>query len=197
MTPEVDNIINTDIRKAYTIINSSNSLKDKSPHRPEILGLATPLAPTLPACSNLIPIASVRSVKSEEIKNEHSSMVESERQARKAMIKETHNIDLKTDEEWTYTPPKYYNVKESSVAALESYKYVTLYKHNKRTNRTVRYFVCQYPNCDKKFNKSWNFIDHMRMHNGEKPYTCGHCGKQFTQKGNFNKHCRIHTTSDS
>lgn len=97
------------------------------------------------------------------------------------------------DEEWTYTPPQYYNVKTTSVEALDSYKYTIMYKHNKKSGRTVRYFLCQYDNCDKKFNKSWNFIDHMRMHNGEKPYKCKDCGKEFTQKGNFNKHCRIHS----
>lgn len=193
----LQNFMNTDNRQEYTIINNLGGVGDKSHQRPDSIPSLNMLAAALPSCDILTPRASVRVSKSEEIKNEQSSMVESERQARKAMIKEVHNIDLKTDEEWTYTPPKYYNVKETSMAALNSYKYVTLYKHNKRTNRTIRYFVCQYHNCDRKFNKSWNFIDHMRMHNGEKPYTCNHCGRQFTQKGNFNKHCRIHSTSDS
>lgn len=115
-----------------------------------------------------------RGSKSEEVKDRESIIMDEQRQAKKAMIKEAHQIDLNEDEEWTYTAPKYYNVKETSVNALESYKYITLYKHNKKTNRTVRYFVCQYESCDKKFNKSWNFIDHMRMHNNEKPYTCVH-----------------------
>ena len=106
----------------------------------------------------------------------------------------TGNASDESGDEWTFTTPSNYNVKHASVVALDNYKYITKYKHNRRSGRTVRYFLCQYPDCDKKFNKSWNFIDHMRMHNGEKPYQCSHCGKQFTQKGNFNKHCRIHTS---
>ena len=49
-----------------------------------------------------------------------------------------------SNDEWTSTPPQYYNVKTTSMQALESYKYITTYKHNKKSGRTVRYFICQY-----------------------------------------------------
>lgn len=117
---------------------------------------------------------------------------EEQKVSKRPKMSESEESDV--DDEWTYTAPQYYNVKNASVKALDSYKYITKYKHNRRSGRTVRYFLWQYPECDKKFNKSWNFIDHMRMHNGEKPYQCSHCGKQFTQKGNFNKHWRIHAS---
>lgn len=124
-----------------------------------------------------------------------SEMVHEEIKKAKRAKRNDPNCSDDSDDEWTFTPPQYYNVKTTSVQALESYKYTTMYKHNKKSGRTVRYFLCQYEKCDKKFNKSWNFIDHMRMHNGEKPYKCSHCQKEFTQKGNFNKHCRIHNES--
>lgn len=88
-------------------------------------------------------IGEKRSARSEEIKEANFDI---KNKTIKLIRKNSEQSDLNDDEEWTYRAPKYYNVKESSVSALDSYKYVTIYKHNKRTNRTVRYFVCQYEN---------------------------------------------------
>uniref|UniRef100_A0A7S3J6J6 C2H2-type domain-containing protein n=1 Tax=Euplotes harpa TaxID=151035 RepID=A0A7S3J6J6_9SPIT len=55
-----------------------------------------------------------------------------------------------------------------------------------------RVFVCKYDGCEREFGKAWNFLDHARMHEGSKPYSCAHCGKDFTQKGNMLKHLRLH-----
>lgn len=35
-------------------------------------------------------------------------------------------------------------------------------------------YICKYPECDKKFTKAWNALDHMRMHEGIRPYKCQH-----------------------
>lgn len=49
---------------------------------------------------------------------------------------------------------------------------------------------------NKQFNKTWNIVDHLRMHEGIRPYRCHLWEKLFTQKGNLQKHLRQHVTSD-
>lgn len=75
---------------------------------------------------------------------------------------------------------------------LEQYKYDTVtYYDEKKERQTVEY-KCGYPGCGKILQKPWNLLDHVRMHEGVKPFTCQWCGKGFTQKGNLKKHCRQH-----
>ena len=54
--------------------------------------------------------------------------------------------------------------------------------------RFIISYDCKYSGCGKKFTKIWNLLDHVRMHEGIKPYECKLCNKTFTQKGNFKKH---------
>lgn len=52
-------------------------------------------------------------------------------------------------------------------------------------------YVCRHNNCGKEFTKTWNLQDHLRMHQGIKPYACTQCNRRFTQKGNLVRHQAI------
>lgn len=68
------------------------------------------------------------------------------------------------------------------------------FKHKKHKiydfdiHRHVITYTCEYEGCGKEFNKTWNLLDHVRMHEGIKPFQCSICQKEFTQKGNLRKH---------
>ena len=58
-------------------------------------------------------------------------------------------------------------------------------------------YICRYKNCDKEFTKTWNLLDHVRMHEGIKPFACTLWGKTFTQKGNLKKHNIVQHSTES
>ena len=128
--------------KPQTISNDHSTLYNQELKLQPLINKGMSILPhPVPNPSQIILESRNLGSKSEEVKNEQSFLIGQGRQVSKAFVKKSLNFDLKDDEEWTYTPPKFYNVKESSVSALDSYKYITIYKHNKKTNRTVRYFL--------------------------------------------------------
>ncbi|CAI2387754.1 unnamed protein product [Moneuplotes crassus] len=82
--------------------------------------------------------------------------------------------------------------KLESDIVLDKYKHSITYKKTRRTGRKNRIIHCEYQDCRMQFSKTWNFIDHARMHLGQKPYKCSICHKGFTQQGNLKKHEEIH-----
>uniref|UniRef100_A0A3P8XQX9 C2H2-type domain-containing protein n=1 Tax=Esox lucius TaxID=8010 RepID=A0A3P8XQX9_ESOLU len=47
--------------------------------------------------------------------------------------------------------------------------------------------------CGKTFNQKWQFSAHKQTHTGEKQFSCDDCGKSFSMKGNLTVHKLTHT----
>ena len=80
---------------------------------------------------------------------------------------------------------------------LKPFKHKKIKTYDFKLHRHIITYVCDYENCGKEFAKTWNLLDHVRMHEGIKPYQCQKCGKEFTQKGNLKKHLLIQHSKQS
>ena len=92
------------------------------------------------------------------------------------------------------------------ISRLAGYKYEHKFVYNQKTMRTNTVLTCKYGNCNKVYNKTWDLLDHMRKHTGEKPYQWKTCLKvrssffglflmflkRFSQRGNVIKHKKMH-----
>jgi uncharacterized Zn-finger protein len=82
------------------------------------------------------------------------------------------------------------NVK--NLESLDGFPYKVQYRPNPKNGKMVVVYTCNYSGCKKEFLRTWNLLDHLRMHTGVRPYACQFCGKSFTQKGNMRKHLLQH-----
>ena len=86
------------------------------------------------------------------------------------------------------------NMLKSKINAkfLKNYQCRIEERRNERGGITT-YYICKYEGCNKEFTRTWSIIDHVRMHEGVRPYVCKFCSRSYTQKGNMIKHMRRHT----
>ena len=76
---------------------------------------------------------------------------------------------------------------------LKHYQYEKYVEIEEVTHKEKISYVCKYNEWNKVFTKTWNLLDHVRMHEGIRPFKCKHWPKSFTQKGNLKKHQIQHT----
>ena len=75
---------------------------------------------------------------------------------------------------------------------MKDFPYDYEYKRNPDNGKLLIVYACRYDNCGKEFLRTWNLLDHARMHQGVKPHVCQICSKTFTQEGNLRKHIYRH-----
>mmetsp|Transcript_33325 Transcript_33325/g.32773 ORF Transcript_33325/g.32773 Transcript_33325/m.32773 type:complete len:89 (+) Transcript_33325:253-519(+) len=55
---------------------------------------------------------------------------------------------------------------------LADFKYNTITKYDEVKEKEVLEYQCGYEGCRKVLQKPWNLLDHLRMHEGVKPFEC-------------------------
>lgn len=64
-------------------------------------------------------------------------------------------------------------------------------KHRMKAPKNEFPYECEF--CKKKFRRSTNFKNHVRVHTGIRPFDCKECGKRFSQAAYLVIHTRTHT----
>mmetsp|Transcript_18167 Transcript_18167/g.16071 ORF Transcript_18167/g.16071 Transcript_18167/m.16071 type:complete len:203 (+) Transcript_18167:38-646(+) len=101
---------------------------------------------------------------------------------------ENHNLDISQSEKRLSNLSK----SKMNMKLLKDYNCSVEKKRNTKGGITTVY-TCQYNKCYKEFTRTWSILDHVRMHEGIRPYICNYCNRTYTQKGNMLKHMKRHT----
>ena len=74
---------------------------------------------------------------------------------------------------------------------LKGHQYEIVENPDRESCRNSRIYICKYGDCRKSFTKTWNLVDHFRIHTKEKPFECEVCKKKFSQKCNLKRHIKL------
>ena len=80
----------------------------------------------------------------------------------------------------------------SNLEQLRGYPFSSEYRKNSKNGKMIVVYKWDFDGCGKEFLRTWNLLDHIRMHFGERPFSCQYCRKTFTQRGNLRKHLQQH-----
>ena len=76
--------------------------------------------------------------------------------------------------------------KTFAVSANYKRHHNTLHIGRKKQKHGVKHFKCDV--CEKFLRSKWHLANHIRIHTGDKPYSCEICGKSFTEKNSLKRH---------
>lgn len=88
-----------------------------------------------------------------------------------------------------------YSKADINMQLLKDFQYAIEHKISSK-GRSNTVYVCKHEGCNKEFMRTWNLLDHVRMHEGIKPNICPYCYKGFTQRSNLRKHLKIHVNPE-
>jgi hypothetical protein len=64
------------------------------------------------------------------------------------------------------------DINMSILEKLNSHPCHIMHAFNPGTKRMNKVITCLYAGCGKKFTKTWNVLDHFKIHTGDKPFIC-------------------------
>jgi uncharacterized Zn-finger protein len=80
--------------------------------------------------------------------------------------------------------PKYYRLVADTSGAADKCK-----------QPRKQILVCKFLKCRATFSKVSSLIDHLLVHNADRPYICKTCGNSFAQLGNLRRHALTHSAT--
>ena len=83
------------------------------------------------------------------------------------------------------------------LSELQGFDYIVEERADEKDGKPSVVYICKHEGtCNQEFQRSWNLLDHVRMHYNIRPFVCQFCDFKFTQKGNLNKHMLKHLVPD-